>query len=110
MTNVHSDYDFQNRYLQRDLASLRSQLVIGESYTTGETFDSVSIRGIRLYSDSRMLPPVLASFAPIIHGVANTNAKVTVMQNGYKIYETTVPPGPLPLTILARQVMAVTSL
>ena len=93
MTNVHSDYDFQNRYLQRDLASLRSQLVIGESYTTGETFDSVSIRGIRLYSDSRMLPPVLASFAPIIHGVANTNAKVTVMQNGYKIYETTVPPG-----------------
>lgn len=40
-----------------------------------------------------MLPPVLASFAPIIHGVANTNAKVTVMQNGYKIYETTVPPG-----------------
>ncbi|EFC7753567.1 outer membrane usher protein [Escherichia coli] len=93
MTNVHSDYDFQNRYLQRDLASLRSQLVIGESYTTGETFDSVSIRGIRLYSDSRMLPPVLASFAPIIHGVANTNAKVTVMQNGYKIYETTVPSG-----------------
>ncbi|EGM8251699.1 outer membrane usher protein [Escherichia coli] len=93
MTNVHSDYDFQNRYLQRDLASLRSQLVIGESYTTGETFDSVSIRGIRLYSDSRMLPPVLASFAPIIHGVANTNAKVIVMQNGYKIYETTVPPG-----------------
>ncbi|EEU2270909.1 outer membrane usher protein [Escherichia coli] len=93
MTNVHSDYDFQNRYLQRDLASLRSQLVIGESYTTGETFDSVSIRGIRLYSDSRMLPPVLASFAPIIHGVANTNAKLTVMQNGYKIYETTVPPG-----------------
>ena len=61
----------------------------GESYTTGETFDSVSIRGIRLYSDSRMLPPTLASFAPIIHGVANTNAKVTITQGGYKIYETT---------------------
>ncbi len=34
--------------IYNDLASLRSQLVIGESYTTGETFDSVSIRGIRL--------------------------------------------------------------
>ncbi|MHC9323965.1 FimD/PapC N-terminal domain-containing protein, partial [Escherichia coli] len=89
MTNVGSDYDFQNRYLQRDLASLRSQLIVGESYTTGETFDAVSIRGIRLYSDSRMLPPALASFAPIIHGVANTNAKVTITQGGYKIYETT---------------------
>lgn len=40
-----------------------------------------------------MLPPTLASFAPIIHGVANTNAKVTITQGGYKIYETTVPPG-----------------
>lgn len=93
MTDSGSNYDFKNRYIQRDIASLRSQLILGESYTTGETFDSVSIRGIRLYSDSRMLPPTLASFAPIIHGVANTNAKVTITQGGYKIYETTVPPG-----------------
>lgn len=93
MTDSGSNYDFKNRYVQRDIASLRSQLILGESYTTGETFDSVSIRGIRLYSDSRMLPPTLASFAPIIHGVANTNAKVTITQGGYKIYETTVPPG-----------------
>ena len=93
MNDSGSDYNFQNRYLQRDIASLRSQLIIGESYTTGETFDSVSIRGVRLYSDSRMLPPALASFAPVIHGVANTNAKVTITQSGYKIYETTVPPG-----------------
>lgn len=92
MTDSGSNYDFKNRYVQRDIASLRSQLILGESYTTGETFDSVSIRGIRLYSDSRMLPPTLASFAPIIHGVANTNAKVTITQGGYKIYETTVPP------------------
>ncbi|HDV2784083.1 TPA: Yad fimbria usher protein HtrE, partial [Escherichia coli] len=69
MTDSGSNYDFKNRYVQRDIASLRSQLILGESYTTGETFDSVSIRGIRLYSDSRMLPPTLASFAPIIHGV-----------------------------------------
>lgn len=84
MTNVGSDYDFQNRYLQRDQASLRSQLIVGESYTTGETFDAVSIRGIRLYSDSRMLPPALASFAPIIHGVANTNAKSPLPRAGIK--------------------------
>lgn len=40
-----------------------------------------------------MLLLTLASFAPIIYGVANTNAKVTITQGGYKIYETTVPPG-----------------
>lgn len=89
-----STFDYQNRYLQRDLPSIRSQLVIGESYTTGETFDSVNIRGVRLYSDTRMLPSQLANYAPIIRGVANTNAKVTVTQGSYKIYESTVPPGP----------------
>ncbi len=66
---------------------------MGDAYTTGETFDSVNVRGVRLYSDSRMLPSALASYAPTIRGVANSNAKVTVTQSGYKIYETTVPPG-----------------
>lgn len=89
-----SNVEFMNRYVQRDITAIRSQLIMGESYTTGETFDSVSIRGIRLYSDSRILPPVLANFAPTIRGVANTNAKVSITQSGYKIYETTVPPGP----------------
>lgn len=96
-----SSFDFQNRYVQRDLPALRSQLIVGEAYTTGETFDSVSIRGVRLYSDSRMLPSQLANYAPVIRGVANTNAKVTVTQSGYKIYEATVPPGPFEINDLS---------
>lgn len=96
-----SNFDFQNRYVQRDLPALRSQLIMGESYTTGETFDSVSIRGVRLYSDSRMLPSQLANYAPVIRGVANTNAKVAVTQSGYKIYEATVPPGPFEINDLS---------
>ncbi len=93
-----SSFDYQNRYLQRDLPALRSQLIMGEAYTTGETFDSVKIRGARLYSDTRMLPSQLASYAPIIHGVANSNAKVTITQGDYKIYEATVPPGPFEIS------------
>lgn len=53
-----------------------------------------------------MLPPVLANFAPTIRGVANTNAKVSITQSGYKIYETTVPPGPFVIDDPARQGMA----
>lgn len=93
-----SSFNYQNRYLQRDLPSMRSQLVVGETYTTGETFDSVSIRGARLYSDNRMLPSQLANYAPIIRGVANSNAKVSITQGGYKIYESTVPPGPFEIS------------
>ncbi|MCU8651375.1 fimbria/pilus outer membrane usher protein, partial [Escherichia coli] len=88
-----NSFDFQDRYLQRDIPAIRSQVIVGDACTTGETFDSVNVRGMRLYSDSRMLPSVLASYAPTIRGVANSNAKVTVTQNGYKIYESTVPPG-----------------
>lgn len=88
-----SNLDFQNRYMQRDIAALRSQIIVGEAYTSGETFDSTNIRGGRLYSDSRMLPSSQASYAPTIRGVANSNAKVTITQGGYKIYEATVPPG-----------------
>lgn len=89
-----SNIDYQNRYVQRDIAALRSQLVIGESSTSGESFDTVNLRGVRFYSESQMLPPQLASYAPTIRGVANSNARVSITQNGYKIYETTVPPGP----------------
>lgn len=89
-----SSIEYQNRYVQRDIAFLRSQLILGESGTSGETFDTVNIRGARLYSESQMLPPQLASFAPTIRGVAKSNARVSITQNGYKIYETTVPPGP----------------
>ncbi|MDM3221080.1 outer membrane usher protein [Citrobacter sp. Cf088] len=96
-----SNIEYQNRYVQRDIAALRSQLVIGEASTSGESFDTVSLRGVRLYSESQMLPPQLASYAPTIRGVAKSNAKVTITQNGYKIYETTVPPGPFSIDDLS---------
>nr|WP_232054966.1 outer membrane usher protein [Leminorella richardii] len=99
--SMGNSFDFQNRYVQRDVAALRSQIVLGESYTTGETFDSVSIRGARIYSDSRMLPSNLSSYAPTVRGVANSNAKITITQGGYKIYETTVPPGPFAIEDLS---------
>ncbi|WP_213134474.1 outer membrane usher protein [Citrobacter sp. FP75] len=96
-----SEIEYQNRYVQRDIAALRSQLILGESSTSGDSFDTVSLRGMRLYSESQMLPPQLASYAPTIRGVAKSNAKVTITQNGYKIYETTVPPGPFSIDDLS---------
>ena len=44
-----------------------------------------------------MLPDSLNGYAPTIRGVAQTNARVTVRQNGYIIYSTYVPPGPFAL-------------
>ena len=80
-------------YLQHDIPSLRSQLTIGESFTDGAVFDSIGIRGVQLTTDDRMLPDSLRGYAPVIRGVAMTNARVTVTQNGNRLFETTVAPG-----------------
>ncbi|HFT8006663.1 TPA: fimbria/pilus outer membrane usher protein [Burkholderia cenocepacia] len=88
-----SKYQDISTYVQRDLPSLSSQLVIGETFTSGELFDSTQFRGVRLSTDDRMLPDSLRGYAPIVRGVANSNAKVTIRQNGMTIYETTVSPG-----------------
>ena len=87
-------------YIRRDLPSLRAQMTIGDSYTSGELFDSVSIRGVQIATDDRMLPDSLRGYAPTVRGVAETSAKVTVRQNGIVLYETTVAPGPFEINDL----------
>ncbi|POP41582.1 outer membrane usher protein [Superficieibacter electus] len=96
-----TEYDNQDIYLQRDIPAIKAQLVAGETFTNGDTFDSISLRGLRLYSDDRMRPEGTTTYAPVVRGTANSNAKVTVMQSGNKIYETTVPPGPFELSDLS---------
>jgi outer membrane usher protein len=91
-------YDSQSIFLQRDIAPLRAQLVVGDSNTQGNAFDSLNLRGMRLYNDSRMYSTSVTNYAPIVRGVAKGNAKVTVKQNGSTIYQKTVPPGPFTLT------------
>ncbi len=41
-----------------------------------------------------MLPDSQKGFAPVIHGIARGTAQVSIRQNGYEIYQSTVPPGP----------------
>lgn len=81
-------------YAQRDLPALRAQLTLGDSWTRGEIFDSIGLRGVQLATDDRMLPQSMRGYAPTVRGVANSNAKVVVRQNGMLIYQTTVAPGP----------------
>jgi len=84
-------------YLQRDIASLGGQLTIGDSTTPGNFFDAFQFRGVQLASDDGMLPDSQQGYAPTIRGVAQTNARVTVRQNGFVVYSTYVAPGPFVL-------------
>ncbi|MGF9657386.1 fimbria/pilus outer membrane usher protein [Pantoea agglomerans] len=85
-------------YLQRDVPELKSELTLGDSTTSGDLFDSMTVRGIQLASDDRMLPDGLRNYTPLVKGIAESNARVQVTQRGRILYETTVPPGPFEIT------------
>lgn len=81
-------------YAQHDLPGTWGNVTLGETFTDSEVFRGMPITGIRLASDSDMLPDTLRSYAPTLRGVAQSRAKLEVWQNGYPIYSTYVSPGP----------------
>lgn len=87
-------YDSNRTYVQRDITSLKSQLLIGDAFTDGQIFDSIGYRGVSLATDDRMLSESLRGYAPVVRGTARTNANVVIRQNGSLIYQSTVAPGP----------------
>ncbi|MDK9605157.1 MULTISPECIES: fimbrial biogenesis usher protein [Lelliottia] len=88
-----SHWEHISTYLQRNIIPLKGELTVGDSYTPSDVFDSVGFRGVQIASDDNMLPDSLRGFAPTVRGIARSNAKVTVKQNGYVIYQTYVSPG-----------------
>lgn len=89
-----------NTWLERDITPFRSRLTLGDSYTNGDVFDGINFRGAQLASDDNMLPDSQKGFAPVIHGIARGTAQVSIKQNGYEIYHSTVPPGPFTINDL----------
>ncbi len=91
--NNGGHYDGVQTYAQRSLIPIKSQLTVGDAYTDGTIFDSFGFRGVQLASDDRMYPESQRGYAPTVHGIANSNARVQVRQGGSILYETNVAPG-----------------
>lgn len=85
-------------FMQRDLTALKGQLTLGETFTDSQVFDSVRFLGAMVMSDEGMLPDSERVFAPVIRGIADTNALVEVRQNGFMLYSGNVSPGPFEIT------------
>ncbi|MFK8258054.1 fimbria/pilus outer membrane usher protein [Erwinia sp. AnSW2-5] len=92
--NSGTHYQSLRNYIEHGISTLRSRIIVGDTDTSGNMFDSFSLRGVMLYSDDNMLPDSRRGYAPMIRGVAETNARVSVRQNNVLLYETTVSPGP----------------
>ncbi|HHX3545964.1 MULTISPECIES: fimbria/pilus outer membrane usher protein [Enterobacter] len=87
-------------YAERGLYKSNSRLTLGDRYTPSDIFDSVPFRGVMLASDESMVPYDQREFSPVIRGVARTQARIEVKQNGYTIHNVTVSPGPFAISDL----------
>lgn len=102
--NTTRNFDWTRFYLYRALPKLGAKLTLGESDLDSSLFDSFRFVGGSLVTDDSMLPPNLQGYAPEVTGVARTNAKVVISQQGRVIYESQVAPGPFRIQELSSAV------
>jgi len=87
-------YYGNSAYVERAIPRWKSRITLGDTVTDGKVFDSVRFRGVRMDSDERMRPDSQRGFAPVVRGIAQSNARISIRQLGQEIYQTNVPPGP----------------
>jgi outer membrane usher protein len=80
-------------FVERPLPDARSVLSVGEIATANSLLSNVSLFGVTLADDERMLPTSRRGYAPPIRGIATTRSTVTVRQSGILLHETIVPAG-----------------
>lgn len=95
-----SKWDTVYTYLSRSINQLKSQLILGDGVSLSSVFDSVPFRGIQLGTDDDMYPESVRGYAPVVRGIARSNAQITIKQNGYIIYQTEVAAGPFEINDL----------
>lgn len=81
-------------YAYRALPAIQSRLTLGDNYLYSDLYDSFRFTGVSLNSDDSQLPPNLRGYAPEVVGIAKTNAKVIISQQGRVLYEALVAAGP----------------
>ncbi|ECW0470414.1 TPA: fimbria/pilus outer membrane usher protein [Salmonella enterica subsp. enterica serovar Mississippi] len=91
---TESQFTWSRFYMYRAIPRWRANLTLGEHNINSEIFSPWRYTGVSLESDDRMLPPKLRGYAPQVSGIADTNARVVISQQGRILYDSTVPAGP----------------
>ena len=86
-----------NNYIRTDVDYIMGEFKAGNFYTPGTLLDAVNVKGLGINSVDDMVPDDEQNYVPTIRGVAETNAVVTVLQNGQEVYKAQVSPGPFAL-------------
>lgn len=88
-----TDFDRGSAYITRVFGESRTRLRAGEIYTQSFFQDALPILGLELYDDESMMSTIERGYSPVVSGIAQTAARVTVRQFGRIVYERNVEPG-----------------
>ncbi|PSV10000.1 hypothetical protein C0W59_21575 [Photobacterium kishitanii] len=87
--------------LSTAIKQIRGDLIIGKTFTNTAMIPDFAFYGLTLRSNAAMTPWTDRGYAPVIDGILDSNALVTVMQGEYTLYSQRLPAGPFSLTNLA---------
>ncbi|VEA67479.1 Outer membrane usher protein fimD precursor [Serratia plymuthica] len=111
-SGTYSKYDDKksytpySSYLQRTFTDYDATLRLGRSSLSDSLYSGITLDGIQWLPDSA-LSASRHSDVPPVEGIAESQAKVEIFQNGRLIYATMVQPGPFRLTDIPAQFDAV---
>lgn len=103
-TGTEQPWQWSRIYAYRTLGEMGAKLTLGENYLNSAMFDSFRYTGVNVATDDAMLPPNLRGYAPEVTGVARTNARVVISQQGRLIKEVQVAAGPFRIQDLSSAV------
>ncbi len=96
-----STWNHIDAYAQRTFASRHTTFQIGQINLQGALFGGMPVTGMQVFPESAL--QLQRQEGTPISGIAHTQARVDVWQNGIPLASTIVPPGPFTLTdVVAR--------
>ncbi len=72
--------------LSTAIKQIRGDLIIGKTFTNTAMIPDFAFYGLTLRSNAAMTPWTDRGYAPVIDGILDSNALVTVMQGEYTLY------------------------
>ncbi|WP_045589652.1 PefC/AfrB family outer membrane usher protein [Vibrio vulnificus] len=89
--------DVQMVTATRAIYDLKADLTVGKTYVANSLVGGAGLLGLGLASNSSMKANDIG-YKPIFSGIANSDARVTLTQNGSTIYSEMMPPGPFEIS------------
>ncbi len=81
----------------RALYDLKADLTLGKTSVSNSLVGGAGLLGVGIVSNSSMRPNDLG-YTPVFSGIASSDARVTLTQNGSTVYSEMVPPGPFEIS------------